>query len=544
MTITYFPAPSIAGPTGPTGPTGSGPTGPTGPTGPVAGSNGQVLYNSSGVVTGSANLTFDGTNLSVGTITSAVTNLNVTSSANALFGATTTGSTNVAVYTAKGSGDPVIQMAQFSPSSAGTTFGLSNNSLAVLQTTTTVSNHPSALAIGNFGNIPLVFGNNSAEQMRIHTNGNVGIGYTAPASKLAVNGAIFSSSSVTINTAAGNDFISTDGTTTVRMGIGTYFGTGLAAIGTDQNTPLLFATYSAERMRIDGAGNVGINITPANWSGLALNNSGALQGQYWALVGVGTDQTNFAQNAVGNGSGGWKYQANGYSTQYIQSQGAHVWQTAASGTANANISYSNVMLLNANGLLGVNSAPDSVSRLTVAENSDGYRVGFFINRQPPTYAAIINSFTVAAASATDYSIVGGYGNGSVITTNSFIVRTNGDVQNSNNSYGAISDLKLKDNIVDVTPKLADLMSVKVRHFNYKENPNLKQIGVIAQELESVFPGMVQDMPDRDMDGKDLGTVTKTVKYSVFVPMLIKAMQEQQAVIEDMRGRITKLESTP
>jgi hypothetical protein len=53
--------------------------------------------------------------------------------------------------------------------------------------------------------------------------------------------------------------------------------------------------------------------------------------------------------------------------------------------------------------------------------------------------------------------------------------------------------------------------------------------------------MVDETPDRDEDGNDLGTVTKSVKYSVFVPMLIKAMQEQQAIIEALTARIEALE---
>lgn len=73
-------AQGVSGPTGPQGPTGptgaastvAGPTGPIGPTGPtgatpaIGGSNTQVQYNSSGSLAGSANLTFDGTNLAVG----------------------------------------------------------------------------------------------------------------------------------------------------------------------------------------------------------------------------------------------------------------------------------------------------------------------------------------------------------------------------------------------------------------------------------------------------------------------------------------------
>jgi hypothetical protein len=55
---------TVAGPQGPQGP--AGPQGAQGNPGPVAGSSGQVIYNSNGSAAGSGNLTFDGTNLSVG----------------------------------------------------------------------------------------------------------------------------------------------------------------------------------------------------------------------------------------------------------------------------------------------------------------------------------------------------------------------------------------------------------------------------------------------------------------------------------------------
>jgi hypothetical protein len=125
--------------------------------------------------------------------------------------------------------------------------------------------------------------------------------------------------------------------------------------------------------------------------------------------------------------------------------------------------------------------------------------------------------------------------------NNFLVYSNGNTVNRNNSYGALSDVKLKENIVDATPKLDDLMRVQVRNYNLKSNPSQKQIGVIAQELEQVFPAMVDESPDKDSEGNALGTTTKSVKYSVFVPMLIKAMQEQQTLIESLTTRLTALE---
>ena len=80
------------------------------------------------------------------------------------------------------------------------------------------------------------------------------------------------------------------------------------------------------------------------------------------------------------------------------------------------------------------------------------------------------------------------------------------------------------------------MQVKVRNYNLIGDTT-KQIGVVAQELETVFPAMVNETTDTDAKGNDLGTTTKAVKYSVFVPMLIKAIQEQQAIIESLKARL-------
>jgi hypothetical protein len=132
-----------------------------------------------------------------------------------------------------------------------------------------------------------------------------------------------------------------------------------------------------------------------------------------------------------------------------------------------------------------------------------------------------------------YSNIGG-------TTN-VKIQGNGNLQNANNSYGAISDIKLKENIVDATPKLDKLMQVKVRNYNLKgDYEQHKQLGVVAQELESVFPAMVDETVDKDKDGNDLGTTTKAVKYSVFVPMLIKAVQELNAKVEAQALEIATL----
>jgi len=129
-------------------------------------------------------------------------------------------------------------------------------------------------------------------------------------------------------------------------------------------------------------------------------------------------------------------------------------------------------------------------------------------------------------------------------TSVFNVANTGNVTNTNNSYGAISDLKLKENIVDATPKLDALMQVKVRNYNLKSDPTHKQLGVIAQELEQVFPAMVEESPDKDEKFNKLGTTTKSVKYSVFVPILVKAIQELKAIVDAQGAEIAALKGTP
>jgi hypothetical protein len=122
-------------------------------------------------------------------------------------------------------------------------------------------------------------------------------------------------------------------------------------------------------------------------------------------------------------------------------------------------------------------------------------------------------------------------------TASFIVYTNGNVANTNNSYTAISDIKLKENIVDANSQWDDLKALQVRNYNLKEGQTHTQIGLVAQEVELVSPGLVSESPDRDEDGNDLGTVTKSVNYSVLYMKAVKALQEAMERIETLEQRL-------
>jgi hypothetical protein len=118
------------------------------------------------------------------------------------------------------------------------------------------------------------------------------------------------------------------------------------------------------------------------------------------------------------------------------------------------------------------------------------------------------------------------------------IRDSGNVLNANNSYGALSDLKLKENIVDASSQWSDIKALQVRNYNFKEGQTHTQIGLIAQEVELISPGLVGESPDRDEDGNDLGTVTKSVNYSVLYMKAVKALQEAMERIETLEARLT------
>ena len=131
----------------------------------------------------------------------------------------------------------------------------------------------------------------------------------------------------------------------------------------------------------------------------------------------------------------------------------------------------------------------------------------------------------------------------------FRVLNDGSVGSANNSYGGISDIKLKENIVDANSQWNDIKAVKVRNFNFKDTPDTKMLGVVAQELETISPGLISEVVDKDPNTNEpLKTSTKEVKYSILYMKAIKALQEAMTRIETLeqdnialRARVTNLE---
>ena len=193
---------------------------------------------------------------------------------------------------------------------------------------------------------------------------------------------------------------------------------------------------------------------------------------------------------------------------------------------------------------------------TVSDNTTTLRQRFLLNRNG---LAELNS----ADHGYDVGVTNGAGTSARLYTGrhsatngtpgsgtiAFRVFSNGNVQNTNNSYGSISDAKLKENIVDANSQWEDIKGIRVRNYNFIGGETHTQLGVVAQEVELISPGLVTEESDIDDDGNDLGTVTKSVNYSVLYMKAVKALQEAQTRIEtlesqhaDLLARVTALEA--
>jgi hypothetical protein len=119
---------------------------------------------------------------------------------------------------------------------------------------------------------------------------------------------------------------------------------------------------------------------------------------------------------------------------------------------------------------------------------------------------------------------------------------NGNITNRNNSYRALSDSRLKENIVTSGHKLEDLLKVRVVNYNLKGQDTTKYIGVLAQELEELFPNLVTEIEPSPKDVEEGRLIKyKAVNYSSFDALLIKSLQEQNAMLKNITQRLEALE---
>jgi hypothetical protein len=128
-------------------------------------------------------------------------------------------------------------------------------------------------------------------------------------------------------------------------------GNGMYNAGTNV---LGFSTNSLNRMTLDASGNLGLGVVPNAWATSVYKaiQLGASNGV--GLIAARVDAVNevsFGLNWYYDGGTNAEYTASSYATNYAQGNGAHRWQTAASGTAGDNITWTDAMTLDASGNL-------------------------------------------------------------------------------------------------------------------------------------------------------------------------------------------------
>ena len=332
--------------------------------------------------------------------------------------------------------------------------------------------------------------------------------------------------------------------TNTTTGTGTSDGFEVALNGSEdgqiwlyESGSIKFGTANTERMRIDSSGRVGIGATPNDFDGngdnLVISSS-----THTGLTIDATSSTNCSIHFADGSTGNEAYR--GYIV-YSNSDDSMRIGTAATER----------MRITSAGLARISSNTSDSDYYTASDEfhlvhtSYDNRACFIVE-----HSGNSNPYGIAI----DFSDAAPDNNGEYFlrcfdnSTNRLYIYSDGDVDNHDNSYGSISDQKLKQDIVDAGSQWDDLKNLRVRKFKFKSDVAAygdeakTLIGLVAQEAETVSPGLVKDKADVDEDGNDLGTVTKSIRYSVLYMKAVKALQEAMDRIETLEAKVAALEA--
>jgi hypothetical protein len=348
----------------------------------------------------------------------------------------------------------------------------------------------------------------------IDTSQNVGIGTTSPSQKLHVyrNTSTTDAQIQSEQAGAGEatvGFLKT-GVYAWLTGISTDYSYRIAGSGASLTTNT--------RFMIDTSGNVGIGTsspkTNSGYTTLTLNNASS-----GGVLEFTNNNTTVAQ-LYNTGTDFYTYSASGKNIVFDASGLAYI-KMNTNGTERMRIDSSGyVRVNNTSGIDGQFSSVTGSFYAAAFSNSDAaYATAYSWNKATSGNNIFYQFFTENPATnrgTIDYNRGAG------------LVR-----------YNTTSDVRLKENIVDAPSAIDLINSVKIRSFDWKETGFHVDYGVIAQELNEVVPEAVSIGED-DEDG----TIKRSwgVDTSVLVPALVKTVQEQQTIINDLKARVTALEA--
>jgi hypothetical protein len=231
----------------------------------------------------------------------------------------------------------------------------------------------------------------------------------------------------------------------------------------------------------------------------------------------------------------YNFTSNDGATQYGYVLGSLAELRLAQNGANYITAYTNGaerMRIDSSGrvLVGTTAQQGANSQLTISSSS---------STNSPTAAWIGTQYASDVGNAALY--VGKFDNNT--TTSQIFVKFT--VNNTNTASGQInangasaaafgswSDKRLKENITQLPSQLANICALNPSEFDYKDGSG-HQIGFIAQEMQEVYPDVV---------GEGENGMLMVTGWSKTEARLVKAIQEQQAMIENLTTRLNALEN--
>jgi hypothetical protein len=389
---------------------------------------------------------------------------------------------------------------------------------------------------------PILFKTQETERARITSGGGFLVGSNP--SEIGTNSVTAASSGSTANGFAclvsgyAAAFFGINNTASTVRGVpASSFG-----VGTADGIPLTFATNNTERARITSGGDFCIGATSANsilqvtknasnaTDGITLSNNTEGEGYGSAISFRGAFGAPSATDQL-------VARISGFVTGPTSTKGgilAFSTGTGGSVTERARITSGGYSKFSNDGTYYGSAASYHELRQT------GTGVGAVVSASNASYTNDI-LYVTASRNTTDgtFNYFVCYNDGSANFR--LKIADSGNVTNVNGSYGTISDAKMKTDIVDAGSQWDDLKAVRFRKFKMKDDPQqITQLGVVAQELEQTSPGLVDEHADRDAEGNDLGTTTKSVKSSILLMKAAVALQEAMARIEKLEAEVAAL----
>ena len=243
-------------------------------------------------------------------------------------------------------------------------------------------------------------------------------------------------------------------------------------IGFPGSDVLTFSTGGTEALRINDEGVLGVKTTPASgWHtdhGVIQIGTGAL----WVDPHDEASANNMvflSNNLYRDSSDEWRAIVTDEATRYYQYGGEHYFDTAASTSAGAAVTFTNRMMIDSSGnvLVGKTSAVAGGAGSLLLANGQAYHT---IDSNPVLYVRREGS----AGTAVNFH------NG---TTLSGTIGVNG----SSASYNTSSDYRLKENVIDLTGATTRVAQLQPRRFNFIAEPSKTVDGFVAHEVSDIVP---------------------------------------------------------